>query len=93
MSLAGFMAAIICGGVALDWALFSQLKVALGAFGYRYEIRYRELPHWRLFLIVIASAVVGISRAPRDLLLLPFLTGVALFVFANIYGVWLALRR
>ena len=93
VSLAGFVAAVICGGVVLDWALFGRLKMTLGAFGDRDEVRYRDLPYWRLFLIIIASAAVGISRAPRELLLFPFWTGVALFVVANIYGVSLALRR
>ena len=93
MSLAAFVAAVICGGVILDWALFGRLKMTLGAFGDRDEVRYRDLPHWRLFLIVIASAAIGISRASGDFLLWPFWAGVVLFVFANIYGVSLALRR
>lgn len=84
---------VICGGVALDWALFGRLKMILGAFGDRDEVRYRDLPCWRLFLIIIASAAVGFSAAPRDLLLTPFCAGVALFVVANIYGVSLAVRR
>ena len=89
----GFVVATICGGVILDWALFGRLKMTLGAFGDRDEVRYRDLPRWRLFLIIIASAAVGVSRVPRDLLLLPFWAGAVLFVFANIYGVSLALRR
>ncbi|AHE52879.1 hypothetical protein NX02_05715 [Sphingomonas sanxanigenens DSM 19645 = NX02] len=93
LHLAGFVAATICGGVFLDWALFGQLKMTLGAFGDRDEVRYRDLPYWRLSLIIIASATVGISRAPRDLLILPFWVGVVLFIAANIYGVSLALRR
>ena len=91
--LAGFVAATICGGVVLDWALFGRLKVTLGAFGDRDEVRYRDLPYWRLLLTIIGSAMVGISRAPVDLLIWPFWLGVALFIAANIYGVSLALRQ
>ena len=93
VAFAGFVSAAICFGLIIDWALFSRLKMDLGAFGDQDEVGYRDLPRWRLVLIVIASAAVGISRVPRDLLVLPFWVGVALFVFANIYGVSLALRR
>lgn len=91
--LVEFVAATICGGVILDWALFGRLKMTLGGFWDRDEVRYRDLPYWRLVLIIAGSALVGISRAPEDLLILPLWLGIALFVAGNIYGVLLALRR
>lgn len=91
--LVAFVAATICGGVVLDWALFERLKMTLGAFGDSDEVRYRDLPYWRLLLTIVGSAMVGISRVTVDLLILPFWLGVALFVAGNIYGVSLALRR
>ena len=93
LHLTGLLAATICGGVFLDWALFDRWKMIFGAFGDRNEVRYRDLPYWRLTLVIIASAMIGIGRAPQDLLILPFWAGVVLFVAANIYGASLALRR
>ena len=87
VSLAGFLAAVICGGVILDWALFERFKITLGVFGDRDEVRYRALPFRRFFLVVTASTAVGFSMVPKDLLLFPFCAGVVLFVETNIYGV------
>jgi hypothetical protein len=87
------VAAIICGGVVLDWALYERLKLIVGTSGDHNEVKYRDLPYWRLALIITASAMIGIGRALQELLILPFWMGVMLFVAANIYGVSLALRR
>lgn len=78
----------VIAGLALDWGLIERLKVIVGAFGDNDEIRYRDLPRWRLFLIVVASFVVGWSVGYDE----PFpLWAGGLFVLANVCGVCTAI--
>jgi hypothetical protein len=91
--LAAIVAATICVGIVLHWALFVRLKMIFGAFGDRDEVRYRDLPNWHLLLTIVGSAMIGVSRASTDLLIIPFWLGVALFAAANVAGISSALRR
>jgi hypothetical protein len=92
-SLAIHIVTAVAVGVALDWAIFERFKMIVGAFGDSGEVRYRELPSWRVVVVILASAIVGISLAAQVLLAFPFWIGTALFVMSNIYANAVALRR
>lgn len=93
LSLFGFITATICVGVMMDAALIERMRMTFGLSRGWDEVRLRDLPYWRVIIIVIASALVGISNATQVLLPIPFWIGVALFVMTNIYGSYLVLRR
>lgn len=93
LSLAVYAIAAVFVGIALDWAIFERFKVIVGAFGDDSEVRYRELPYWRLALVVLASATVGVSLASQTLLAFPFWAGTVLFFISNVFGDAAALRR
>jgi len=93
LSIAIYVIAAVVVGVALDWAIFERFKILVGALGDDKEVKYRELPYWRLVPIVLASATMGVSLASPTLLTVPFWAGTVLFAIVNIYGNAAALRR
>jgi len=93
LSLGIYAVAATLIGVALDWAVFERFKVIAGAFGDDNEVRYSQLPYWRLALVALASSVVGVSLASQPLPAFPFWIGIGILVFSNIYGAAAALRR
>tara|TARA_B100000678_G_scaffold31876_1_gene23534 strand:- start:897 stop:1406 length:510 start_codon:yes stop_codon:yes gene_type:complete len=89
--LAVYLIVTIIAGLTMDWALIERFKMNFRAFGDSDEIRYADLPRWRLMAIVIASTAVGWSLSIHEPLL--FWAGVALFGAAVAHGVYTALRR
>ncbi|RMB54722.1 hypothetical protein C8J44_2348 [Sphingomonas sp. PP-CE-3A-406] len=84
---------VIAIGLGVDWAVFERLKMLLWPLGFRSEVRYRDLPPARLFVVIVASGAVGFSLTPTGPLPLSFWAGIAMFLLATCYAVFFAFRR
>ena len=80
-------------GLGVDWALFERLKMLLWPLGFRTEVRYRDLPPARLFMMIVGSGAVGFSLTPTGPQPLPFWAGIAMILIAICYAVFFAFRR
>lgn len=77
----------------MDWAIVERLKLIVGAFGDINEVRYRDLPPWRLIIVALGAAIVGAEMTTSQPVGLLFWVGLTIFAGANFYGDTIALRR